>query len=238
MVSFRSLLPALALLATAECTINWTHCDPAEFNSSTVPVPFQCGTLDVPFDYTSRNTSEKLTLKLIKAPAPLQSKGTILFNTGGPGNPNRDGFATLAPTLIPLTAGQYDLVTFDSRGTVDTIPLKCHTDPVQKYRMFFGQKPSNFSDTTAGELWARGGADAEACAANAGEAGAVLTTAFVARDLIQVVDALDEDGLLRYWGFSYGTTLGATVAAMFPERVDKIILDAVQNVHEYYHAQG
>lgn len=37
-------------------------------------------------------------------------------------------------------------------------------------------------------------------------------------------------------GFSYGTTLGATVAAMFPDRIDKMILDGVQNVHEYYHA--
>jgi pimeloyl-ACP methyl ester carboxylesterase len=39
-------------------------------------------------------------------------------------------------------------------------------------------------------------------------------------------------------GFSYGTTLGATAAAMFPDRIDKMILDAVQNVHEYYHAQA
>jgi len=37
-------------------------------------------------------------------------------------------------------------------------------------------------------------------------------------------------------GFSYGTTLGATVTAMFPERVDKVVLDGVQNPHDYYHA--
>ncbi|KAL2809326.1 TAP-like protein-domain-containing protein [Aspergillus granulosus] len=238
MVSFRALLPTLALWVTAECTFNWTSCDPAQFDSSTVPVPFQCGTLDVPFDYTSRNSSEKLRLQLIKAPAPLESKGTILFNMGGPGVANRNDFSVVARNLIPLTGGQYDLVTFDTRGTVDTIPLRCHNDPVKDFRMLFSQKPSNASDTSLGELWARGKADAEACAANAGEAGAVLTTAFVARDLMQVVDALDEDGLLRYYGFSYGTTLGATTAAMFPDRIDKMILDAVQNVHEYYHAQG
>ncbi len=39
-------------------------------------------------------------------------------------------------------------------------------------------------------------------------------------------------------GFSYGTTLGVTVAAMFPDRIDKVILDGVQNPHEYYHAQA
>jgi pimeloyl-ACP methyl ester carboxylesterase len=39
-------------------------------------------------------------------------------------------------------------------------------------------------------------------------------------------------------GFSYGTTLGATVASMYPERVDKMVLDGVQNPHEYYHAHA
>lgn len=37
-------------------------------------------------------------------------------------------------------------------------------------------------------------------------------------------------------GASYGTTLGATVAAMFPDKIDKMVLDGVLNSHEYYHA--
>jgi pimeloyl-ACP methyl ester carboxylesterase len=37
-------------------------------------------------------------------------------------------------------------------------------------------------------------------------------------------------------GISYGSTLGATAAAMFPERMDKIILDGVLNPVEYYHS--
>lgn len=36
-------------------------------------------------------------------------------------------------------------------------------------------------------------------------------------------------------GFSYGTVLGATTAAMFPDRMDKVILDGVVNLAEYYH---
>lgn len=51
---------------------------------------------------------------------------------------------------------------------------------------------------------------------------------------MQIVDALDEDGLLRYWGFSYGTVLGDTVAAMFPDRMDKVVLDGSLNPHDYY----
>ncbi|KAL8647820.1 MAG: hypothetical protein Q9226_006274 [Calogaya cf. arnoldii] len=52
--------------------------------------------------------------------------------------------------------------------------------------------------------------------------------------MMQIVDALDEDRLLRYWGFSYGTALGATVAAMFPDRMDKVVLDGCLNPHDYY----
>lgn len=37
-------------------------------------------------------------------------------------------------------------------------------------------------------------------------------------------------------GVSYGTTLGATALAMFPDRIDRAILDGVQNTHEYYHS--
>jgi pimeloyl-ACP methyl ester carboxylesterase len=94
----------------------------------------------------------------------------------------------------------------------------------------------NQSDTALGTTWARATLDSKLCLRNESDIGDLIGTAYVARDLISVVDALEEDGMLRFWGFSYGTNLGSTVAAMFPERVDKLILDGVQNPHEYWHA--
>ncbi|KAM7195852.1 TAP-like domain containing protein [Rhypophila sp. PSN 637] len=64
--------------------------------------------------------------------------------------------------------------------------------------------------------------------------GEYVGTTFVARDMTQIVDALGEDGLLRYWGISYGSILGGTVATMFPERIDRLICDGVGNVFNYY----
>lgn len=36
-------------------------------------------------------------------------------------------------------------------------------------------------------------------------------------------------------GLSYGTLLGVTAMAMFPDRVEKVLLDGVLNAKQYYH---
>ncbi|KAK4154075.1 hypothetical protein C8A00DRAFT_14797 [Chaetomidium leptoderma] len=72
-------------------------------------------------------------------------------------------------------------------------------------------------------------------------------TEHVARDMVRMVDAweewvdgeegLEEHGEMRgklvYWGFSYGTYLGATFARMFPERVGRMLLDGVVDAELY-----
>lgn len=104
-------------------------------------------------------------------------------------------------------------------------------------------------------MWAQGKLKANTCAgAPANKTGELIGTTFVARDFISVVDALKEDGMLRYWGeypavgemlpddsvlmlgigISYGSLLGATIAYIFPDRIDKLLLDGVVNPHEYY----
>ncbi|KAI4730460.1 hypothetical protein E4T49_01806 [Aureobasidium sp. EXF-10728] len=40
--------------------------------------------------------------------------------------------------------------------------------------------------------------------------------------------------MVQYWGFSYGTVLGATLADMYPGRVKRAILDGVVDSFDYY----
>ncbi|KAK5125923.1 hypothetical protein LTR85_011278 [Meristemomyces frigidus] len=39
--------------------------------------------------------------------------------------------------------------------------------------------------------------------------------------------------MVQYWGISYGTILGATLSAMFPERIRRAVLDGVADGHDY-----
>ncbi|KAI0892441.1 alpha/beta-hydrolase [Annulohypoxylon nitens] len=244
MGSFRIILQlSLFTLSLAKpypaSKLQWGPCNKTEVPSN---VPVQCSTLHVPLDYTDKTSNETLQLDLVKVLAPVKtSKGSILFNFGGPGGTARNeiGVTPIAQELLALTGRQYDLIGFDPRGTSGSrIPMTCYDNEFEAWSLFFDQNPSNSSDAGLGSAWARGKMVAETCLKNQNKTGSLISSAFTARDFMQVVDALGEDGMLRYWGFSYGTTLGATIAAMFPDRIERMILDGVQNPHEYYHAQA
>lgn len=49
----------------------------------------------------------------------------------------------------------------------------------------------------------------------------------------QSPQAQSTKGKLVFWGFSYGTLLGATFAAMFPESVGRVMLDGVVDADHY-----
>ena len=58
-------------------------------------------------------------------------------------------------------------------------------------------------------------------------------TVSAAHDMEFVRHALGQDQL-SYLGFSYGTVLGGTYAALFPDRVGRMVLDGVLDFNDYY----
>ncbi|CRK40525.1 hypothetical protein BN1708_008250 [Verticillium longisporum] len=241
--AFVSLTLLSAAKASPACNskVQWGDCGENITNITEAlgGLPVQCGTLQVPLDYRFPNSTEKLSLELARVPAVIQpSKGSIQLNFGGPGIPGRRTLAQAASIYMNFTGGQYDLVAFDPRATGSTV-FSCFTDPLAKAQHTFNSGvASTASDVAEGQLWAAGTVYSNACLETQAKNSSLVNAPFYARDLISVVDALGEDGMLRFWGLSYGTIVAATVSAMFPERIDKMVFDGVQNPHEYYYALG
>ena len=90
-----------------------------------------------------------------------------------------------------------------SRGTAKALTFSCYESEEERTAAdtAISQKGSgNSSNVAIGKSWAIASTFVDLCKARAEEEGRLISTAFVARDLMQVVDALGEDGLLRYWG--------------------------------------
>ncbi|KAI0196336.1 TAP-like protein-domain-containing protein [Xylaria flabelliformis] len=216
--------------------IQWQPCT-ADINAIAA-LPVDCGTLNVPLDYTAVDSTETLELSLLRVPAIKKpANHSILFNFGGPGLEVRHSLAQLADMLQVVTGGEHDLIGWDPRGTANTFTFSCFANATGRAQIGSQFTLGNASDVARGQLWAAGKNYADACAEypEAQERAPLIGTSFTARDAMQIVDAVEKDGLLRYWGLSYGTDLGATLAALFPERVEKLIIDGVFNPIQYFY---
>lgn len=145
------------------------------------------------------------------------------------------------------------------RSAGKTIAMSCYRNSAERVNATLMNPNFNGheSDTMLGRLWASTENLDAACYENNKEIGDLVGMSFTARDYIRIAETLNEDGLLRYFGketlwsihrdilvlmtnhtgFSGGTVLGATIAAMFPDKIERMILDGVWNIHEYWHYQ-
>ncbi len=188
---------------------------------------FECSTARVPLDY-DRPHGRRIDIALIRLPAadPDRRIGSLFVNPGGPGNSGVTFVREAALSAYPAgVRARYDIVGMDPRGVGSSTAVRCFADAGAREAFFadYDVLPTG-PDELAAQV--RRVTDlADRCQARAGWLLPHVSTANVARDLDLLRAAVGDDRL-SYAGYSYGTYLGATYAALFPGRVGALVLDA------------
>jgi pimeloyl-ACP methyl ester carboxylesterase len=192
---------------------------------------FRCATVRVPRDHDAPQEGT-IALSVIKKPAtgPGPPTGTVFTNPGGPGGSGVD-FLRSAADIFAGVNDRYDIVSWDPRGTAGSEPVDCLT-PAQRDARW----PITPAFPTLAQLgmidFLADGLIAGCIAADTGENLATFTTENTARDLDRLRAAVGDERL-TYLGFSYGTYLGATYAALFPDRSRALVLDGALDPQRY-----
>jgi pimeloyl-ACP methyl ester carboxylesterase len=181
----------------------------------------QCSVLEVPLDY-SDPSNQTIAMALEMAPATGDRIGSMVVNPGGPGAPGTDTAKEADFYFGSDLRERFDIVGFDPRGTGESSPIDCFTDSELDAYVASDPDPDNKAEArafvrTQADFWS-------GCEEKSGNLGNHVSTVEVARDMDVLRAALGEEKL-PYFGFSYGTRLGATYAELFPDNVGRFVLD-------------
>lgn len=238
---------------------NWTSIKPSrDLEYHSCYETFRCARLEVPMDWThASDDSIAIAIMTLPATVPVTDPsfgGTILMNPGGPGNAATTVMLSQGAMLQAAFDGErhFEILGFDPRGVGFTTPgLDCFGDEISRWIHTSAQQ-SVMGDLTQGNQnflprLAHAGGFNRMCEMRSGPLGNHVSTASVARDMLEIVDKVSEEKQRNGWspsipaeppklqfaGFSYGTFLGMTFASMFPNRVSRMLLDGVVDVEDY-----
>ena len=192
--------------------ITWEACDPG----------FECSSVAVPLDHLNPD-GQVFELALIRKTG-TQDLSPLLINPGGPGASGvaylRDSYESLGTEKL---RSNFQLIGFDPRGVEESAPVTC-SDVDLKDQIYYQESGfplgSEQDIEVSKDLLLR-------FAASCQESGfdvSYFNTQQAARDMDVIRSALGVEKL-DYLGFSYGTELGATYIALFPDRVGRFVLD-------------
>uniref|UniRef100_A0A8H7NQ69 AB hydrolase-1 domain-containing protein n=1 Tax=Bionectria ochroleuca TaxID=29856 RepID=A0A8H7NQ69_BIOOC len=199
---------------TPSANLTWTPC----FDD------FTCSKLEVPLDYSNPGLGKTSVafMKLAGKNATTQSPSIVLI-PGGPGGSGIDILLTSRSVVGQMFGEQYNVVSFDPRGVNNSgLNFDCFRGNAEA-RMAFNRLhatgATNISSESLQEQYYSASIYGEWCN-EAAEA--------------TLANQPELNAKLWSYGMSYGTVIGATFAAMFPDRVGRMILDGVLDAEQYY----
>ncbi|KAF8959373.1 TAP-like protein-domain-containing protein [Flammula alnicola] len=208
----------------------WTDCAPGR----------QCARLLVPLDYSDAEGKEA-AIALVRKPSSLPPtsksyRGPLLFNPGGPGGsgvlpivgPGGDRLST-------IVGPQFDIVGFDPRGIGFSTPRVSFFKRNAERAIWggLGLTVVNNSYEGVARTWARALVAGQLAAESDSGYLRHINTENTARDMLRIVEGHGKSKL-QYWGFSYGTVLGAVFASLFPDRIERMVVDGVTDAEDYF----
>ncbi len=195
-------------------TVNWTTCN----------TTMKCGTVKVPMDWSKPETAA-LKLAVIYHDPSGASLGSLFMNPGGPGGSGydfiRDSISSAASAAV---VKRYRMVGWDPRGVGQSDPVKCLSPKATDSLLYdVSGYPSNSAKDLAASK-ASQLAFLAACKKNTGTKLEYVDTVSASRDM-DILRVVMGEPKLNLLGYSYGTFLGATYAALYPQNVGKFVLD-------------
>ncbi|KAF8890373.1 Alpha/Beta hydrolase protein [Infundibulicybe gibba] len=182
----------------------------------------QCARLIVPRDHSDpQGATITIALARVVSSVPVDSpeyRGPVLINPGGPGGSGVDFVVNSGDAISKILGPQFDVVGFDPRGVGRSTP------------------GVSFFDTPATRAlaWGRAQIIGKLASDHIDQDALVhINTDSTARDMLRIVQAHGREKL-QYWGFSYGSVLGLTFAALFPDKVARLVVDGVVDAENYY----
>ncbi|MDQ6614014.1 MAG: alpha/beta hydrolase [Actinomycetota bacterium] len=188
--------------------------------------------MKVPRDY-HQPRGASFQLFVAKSPATDQAHkiGSLFINFGGPGGTAADLFEAQGAGLFPGLNARFDIIAMDPRGVGQSQPsIDCQVN--QETDGIYSKPFTTPANLNVGALLTKDARYIAACLRRNRDVLPYVSTAAVARDIDLIRQALGE-GQITYFGFSYGTFLGATYASLFPSNYRAMVLDGPIDANAY-----
>ncbi|MBW4041000.1 MAG: alpha/beta hydrolase [Acidobacteria bacterium] len=185
---------------------------------------FRCATVQAPEDWAQPG-GKRIHLALIMRPASGSRIGTLFTNPGGPGVSGVDFLRSAASAFYDQSLlDHYDLVAWDPRGVGASSAVDCYgTNQLDRFLFSDPDLPQG-SAVLRKDVVDAGVAFGKACLAKTGDLLAHVGTEDTIQDLDMLRAAVGQ-AKLDYFGFSYGTYIGALYADRFGAHVGRMVLD-------------